>query len=105
RCSTARPIRCTLWCEGTAHGASLMTSGEGRRVRAYVSESDHWHGKPLGLALVQMLHDEGSAGATLVRGVAGFGIHGRIHSANLADLGQPLPMIVEWIDTPERVEK
>ena len=78
---------------------------EGRRVRAYVGEADHWHGKSLAPALLQMLHDEGAAGATLIRGVAGFGVHGRIHTANLPDLAAPLPMIVEWIDTPERVER
>lgn len=79
--------------------------GEGRRVRAYVGEADHWHGRSLALAIVQMLHDEGAAGATVVRGLVGFGAHGRIHTAHLPDLASPLPMIVEWVDTPERVEQ
>jgi CBS domain-containing protein/PII-like signaling protein len=79
--------------------------GEGRRVRAYVGEADHWHGKSLALALVQMLHDEGAVGATVVRGLIGFGAHGRIHTASLPDIASPLPMIVEWVDTPERVER
>ena len=74
-------------------------------MRAYVGEADHWHGKPLALSLLQMLHDEGAAGATVLRGVAGFGAHGRIHVGTLVDIASPLPLIVEWIDTPERVDR
>ena len=78
---------------------------EARRVRIYVGEDDHWHGRSLALALVQVLHDAGAAGVTVFRGVAGFGAHGRIHTANLPDLAAPLPMLVEWIDRPEQVER
>jgi CBS domain-containing protein len=91
--------------DGADRAAAPSMVGEGRRVRAYVGEADHWHGRSLALALVQMLHDEGAVGATVVRGLVGFGAHGRIHTANLPDLASPLPMIVEWIDTPERVEQ
>lgn len=76
----------------------------GMCVRIYVNENDTWSGKPLGLAILSALHDRGCAGATLLHGVAGFGSHGQVHRGNLVDVIPPLPLIVEWIDTPERVE-
>src|SRR5437867_3210311 len=88
-----------------AEPPGLEGAGEARRVRIYVDEHDHWQGGSLALALVQVLHDEGAAGVTVFRGLAGFGAHGRIHTATLADLGSPLPMLVEWIDRPEQVER
>jgi CBS domain-containing protein len=91
--------------EQTEPRASRPIVGEGRRVRIYVGEDDHWQGRSLALAIVQVLHDEGAAGATVLRGLVGFGVHGRIHTANLPDLAAPLPMVVEWVDTPERVDR
>jgi CBS-domain-containing membrane protein len=79
--------------------------GEGRRVRIYIGESDHWHGRSLAVAIVEMLRQEGAAGATVMRGLIGFGAHGQIHTAMLVDVASPLPMVVEWVDTPERVER
>jgi CBS domain-containing protein len=77
--------------------------GIGKRVRIYLDESDQWQHRPLYLAVVDLLRSEGCAGATVVRGVAGFGAHRRIHTATLVDVTPDLPLIVEWIDTPERV--
>jgi CBS domain-containing protein len=51
------------WSPG-ARAQQIASVGEGRRVRAYIGEADHWRGKLLSLALVQKLHDEGAAGAT-----------------------------------------
>jgi CBS domain-containing protein len=79
--------------------------GIAHRVRIYLSEDDTWRRQPTSSAILELLRREGSAGATVFKGVAGFGVHGTIHTANLVDLAGPLPMVVEWVDTPERVER
>ena len=56
-------------------------------------------------ALLAMLLREGAAGATAFKGVESFGVHGKIHTLRLADVVSPLPVVVEWVDTPERVER
>ena len=83
----------------------LEGAAEVERVRIYVDEHDTWHGRPLALAVMQALHDGGAAGVTVFRGLAGFGAHGRIHTATLPDLGSPLPMLVEWIDHADQVAR
>jgi CBS-domain-containing membrane protein len=79
--------------------------GVGKRVRIYVGEGDQWGTGPLYLALLEKLRAEGCAGATAFRGIAGFGANRRIHSASLLDISADLPIVVEWIDAPERVER
>lgn len=77
----------------------------GKRVRVYVGESDQSHGRPLYMALLEMLRTEGCAGATVIRGIAGFGANSRIHTASVLRLSEDLPVVIDWIDTPERVER
>lgn len=73
------------------------------RLTVYVGESDHWHGKPVYIALVEEARSRGLAGATVTRGVAGYGKrnHHRIHTARILELSSDLPMIVTIIDTAE----
>jgi PII-like signaling protein len=80
-------------------------NGRGIRVRAYFGERDRHHGEPLWNALLQFLRRAGGAGATVTRGVAGYGAHSTIHKASLVDLSADLPLVLEWIDTEERVER
>jgi PII-like signaling protein len=80
-------------------------TGDGLRVRAYFGERDrHGHG-PLWQALLQFLRQEGAAGATIIRGTAGYGAHSVIHTASIVDLSSDLPLILEWIDVAEQVER
>ncbi len=79
--------------------------GRGRRVRIYTGETAQWGWKPLFLALLEFLRSEGAAGATVMRGAAGFGATSRIHTATLFRLSEDLPMVIDWVDTPERVER
>src|SRR5712692_1917915 len=81
--------------------------GTGKRVRIYVGEHDKaaGHHEPLWETILGLLRKEGAAGATLVRGVAGFGAHSKLHIARLADLVPDLPVVLEWIDGPDRVER
>jgi len=74
-------------------------------VRVFVGESDQWHHQPLYVALLERLRREGFSGATVTRGVAGFGAHSLVHTANILRLSQDLPVIVEVVDTEEQVER
>lgn len=82
----------------------MKIEGEGRLLRIFVGDSDRWHGQPLFEAIVQRAHDEGLAGATVLRGMEGFGAHSRIHTTKILRLSQDLPVVVEIVDRPERIE-
>ena len=81
--------------------------GTGKRVRVYIGEQDRaaGHHEPLWQTILELLRAEGAAGATMLRGMAGFGAHSKLHLARLADISPDLPVVVEWIDGPERVER
>lgn len=83
----------------------MEMNGQGTRVRVYFGEHDHHKHVPLWRAVLELLRREGAAGATVTRGLAGFGAHSRIHTASLVDLSADLPLVVEWVDTRERVER
>ena len=83
----------------------MQLQGKALRVIIYIGESDHYQGKALYMALLQFLKEEGASGATVVRGLAGFGAKSRIHTATIVDLSTDLPIRVEWVDQPEVVER
>ena len=72
-------------------------------LRIFIGESDRYHGIPLFEALVKKARELNLAGATVLRGVLGFGASSRIHTAKLLDLSADLPVIVEIVDTEERI--
>ena len=79
--------------------------GKAYRVTIYAGEDDHYRGKPLYLALLEMLRREGASGATATRGLAGFGAHSRMRTSSLIDLSAALPVIVEWVDELEEIDR
>lgn len=93
----------------------MQLQGKALRVTIYIGESDHYQGKSLRsgslhsgslyMALLQFLKQEGASGATVVRGLAGFGAESRIHTASIVDLSTDLPIRVEWVDQTEVVER
>jgi uncharacterized protein len=83
----------------------MKIEGEAKRVRVYIGESDRWHGKPLFTAIVERCRAEGFAGATVLRGVEGFGAHSRIHTARILQLSEDLPIVVEIVDLAARIER
>ncbi len=83
----------------------MQIQGKAYRVSVYIGEDDHTQGKPLYMAILEYLKREGAAGATVVRGLAGFGAHSQIHTANIITLSADLPIKVEWVDVAERVER
>jgi PII-like signaling protein len=76
-----------------------------RRVQVFVGEADHVGHQPSYRAMLDYLRREGAAGATVVRGIAGFGVHSRIHQASILDLSADLPMTLTWIDRPDEVDR
>ncbi len=85
--------------------SQLNIVGVGKRVRIYIGESDTWHGRPLFLVILETLRAEGCAGATVLRGIASFGASSRIHTATILRLSEDLPVVTDWVDTPERIER
>jgi PII-like signaling protein len=81
----------------------MKIEGEAQRVRVYIGESDQWHGKPLFTAIVERCRREGLAGATVLRGIEGYGAHSRIHTARILRLSEDLPIVVDIVDRPERI--
>ena len=77
---------------------------EGKLLRIFVGENDRWHGKPLYEAIVLEARQRGLAGATVIKGFMGFGAHSRIHTAKLLELSQDLPIVIEIVDAPEKIE-
>jgi hypothetical protein len=84
-----------------------MRALEGERVlvRIFFGESDKWHHRPLETALLERLRAEGFAGATVFRGVAGFGANSIIHTTHLLELSGDLPVVIEVVDSEEQVAK
>ncbi len=83
----------------------MQLQGKALRVIVYFGESDHFEGKALHGALLEFLRREGAAGATIVRGLSGFGAHSRIHTARIVEVSFDLPLRLEWVDQPETVER
>jgi CBS domain-containing protein len=79
--------------------------GLAQKVTIYIGESDRWGRKPLHVAILEMLKAEGCAGATVTRAISGFGAHSRIHTASIVDLSADLPLVIEWVDNPARVNR
>jgi len=77
---------------------------EGQLLRIFVGESDRHEGLPLYEWIVRQARQRGLAGATVLRGIAGFGAASRIHTSNILRLSMDLPIIVEIVDKPERIE-
>ena len=79
--------------------------GERTLMRIHIGESDKWHRKPLHEAIVEMLRREGFSGATVLRGVGGYGGSSVYHTDKLLRLSQDLPVVLEVIETQERIEQ
>src|SRR2546428_13961653 len=80
-------------------------SGQQVMVRIFFGESDRWKHQPLETALLERLRKEGFAGATVFRGIAGFGANSVIHTTHLLELSADLPVVIEVIDTEEHIDR
>ncbi|MFE0417753.1 DUF190 domain-containing protein [Streptomyces tendae] len=78
-------------------------TGGALRLTVYVGENDTWHHRPLYSEIVHRAHAAGLAGASVFRGVEGFGASSLIHTTRLLSLSEDLPVAVVVVDTEERV--
>ena len=81
----------------------MKLAGQAQRLRVFVGESDKAHGRPLYEVIVEEARRAGLAGATVLRGVLGYGAHSRLHSAKILRLSEDLPMVVEVVDEPGKI--
>ena len=81
----------------------MKIEGTGLLVRIYIGESDHLHGKPLYQAIVELLRERGLAGATVLRGIEGFGAKAHLHTTRLLRLSEDLPVLIEVVDQEDRI--
>ena len=82
-----------------------VLDGEQTLVRIFIGEGEQWQRRPLERALLERLREEGFAGATVIRGVAGFGATSVIHTSTLVALSADLPILIEVVDDDEHVQK
>lgn len=81
----------------------MKLEGEAKLLRIFVGESDRHGGKPLYEAIVLEAKRQGLAGATVFKGVMGFGAHSRIHTAKVLQLSEDLPVMIEIVDSEEKI--
>ena len=77
---------------------------DGYLLRVFIGESDRWHGEPLYEAIVRKARELHLAGATVLRGPMGFGAKSRIHTAKILRLSEDLPMVIEIVDSKEKID-
>lgn len=81
----------------------MRLEGDGQLLRIFIGESDTWHRRPLYQAIVQRLREEGLAGATVLRAIEGFGAKSHLHTARILRLSEDLPLVIEVVDTEEKI--
>ncbi len=79
--------------------------GEKTLMRVFIGEADRCNGKPLYQALVELFRERGLAGATVLKGVMGFGASSLIHTDSILSLSADLPVVIELVDTRENIDK
>ncbi len=83
----------------------MKMPAEGKLLRIFIGEADKWNGKPLHEEIVFLAKREGLAGATAVKGFMGFGCKSHMHSANILRLSTDLPVIIEIVDSEEKINQ
>ena len=81
----------------------MKLEGEGKLLRLFIGESDTWHGKPLYQAIVERVRELGMAGATVIRGIEGFGADSHLHTSRILRLSEDLPVVIEIVDSQEKI--
>ena len=78
---------------------------QGTLLRVFIGESDKWHGRPLYEAIVLKAREMHLAGATVLRGPMGFGANSRLHTTKILRLSEDLPMIIEIVDSRDKIDE
>ncbi len=81
----------------------MKIEGKAKLLTVYIGEQDHHHHRPLYQVLVEKLRERGLAGATVLRGIEGYGKRSRIHTASILRLSEDLPVVIQVVDGEERI--
>ncbi|MFZ5801601.1 MAG: DUF190 domain-containing protein [Candidatus Omnitrophota bacterium] len=82
----------------------MKLPADGKLLRIFLGEQDKWQGRPLYEAIIHLAKKEGMAGATAIKGFMGFGCKSRMHTAKLLRLSEDLPIVIEIVDTEEKIQ-
>ena len=82
----------------------MKNNSEGKLLRIFIGESDQWENQPLYEAILILARERGLAGVTILRGIAGFGAHSRIHTSKILRLSEDLPIVIEIVDETKKIE-
>jgi PII-like signaling protein len=82
----------------------MKVEADARQVTVFINSTDQWHGRPLYVAVVQLCQQQGIAGATVCRCAEGYGAGHHLHTARLLELSENLPVRIDIIDLPERID-
>lgn len=83
----------------------MLITGKAVKVTLYLSDGAKHHGVPVYTSILDFLFHHGIAGATVIKGIAGFGAAHRLHSANILDISDQLPVKIEFIETRDKVNE
>ncbi|MBT3177571.1 MAG: DUF190 domain-containing protein [Desulfobacula sp.] len=83
----------------------MVLPEKGHLLRIFIGESDKNEGTPLYEWIVKKAREQGLAGATVTRGILGFGAHSRIHTTKILRLSEDMPMVIEIVDTLEKIDR
>ena len=83
--------------------ANMTINNNGVLVRVFIGESDRYQGKNLHEAIIQKVRELGLGGATVLRGIEGFGAHSVVHKSRLLELSADLPIVIEIVDSEEKI--
>ena len=83
----------------------MKIPADGKLLRIFIGEQDKWHDRPLYEAIIHLAKKEGMAGATAIKGFMGFGAKSRMHTAKILRLSEDLPIVIEMVDSEEKINK
>ena len=83
----------------------MTLAGPARRLTVIIGEGDIWHHKPVYTEIVHRAHKAGLAGASVFRGIEGFGASNHIHTTRILSLSEDLPVAIVIVDTPDNIEE
>lgn len=83
----------------------MKLPSEAELLRIFIGEADRYEGKPLYEAIVHLARQKGMAAATVLRGLMGFGADSRMHTAKILRLSEDLPIVIEIVDKPEKIQE
>lgn len=96
---------CRITSRRAREEAAIKLSGTGKLLRIFIGESDRRGPQPLYTAIVEAARKQGLSGATVFKGIEGFGGHSVVHAARVFDLSTDLPILIEIVDTEEKIRE